>query len=141
MAATPMERHSSGLRSAPVGRSSGAGRRTSTTSIERSRRTSEMTTKIGKYDVEREIGRGGMAVVYLARDVDLERWVALKEPAGVHVRDAAFIARFVREARLAASLNHPNIVTVYGYFDDGGVPYIEMEYLQRGSLRPLVGSL
>jgi|tagenome__1003787_1003787.scaffolds.fasta_scaffold20980936_3 serine/threonine protein kinase len=100
-----------------------------------------MPVQIGRYEVDREIGRGGMAVVYLARQLDLDRAVALKELAGLHAHDATHISRFLREARLAGSLNHPNIVTVYEYFEDGGVPYMAMEYLPRGSLRPLVGTL
>jgi serine/threonine protein kinase len=100
-----------------------------------------MSVQIGRYEVEHEIGRGGMAVVYLARQLDLDRSVALKELAGLHANDATQISRFLREARLAGSLNHANIVTVYEYFEDGGVPYMAMEYLPLGSLRPLVGSL
>ena len=82
-----------------------------------------------------------MAVVYFARQADLERPVALKELAGVHASDPAAATRFVREARLAGSLNHPNIVTVYEYFEHDGIPYMAMEFLPRGPLRPLVGAL
>jgi serine/threonine protein kinase len=97
--------------------------------------------EIGRYRVEREIGRGGMAMVHLAHQADLERAVALKELAGLWATDPTATARFLREARLAGSLNHPNIVTVYEYFEYGGVPYIAMEFLPRGPLRPLVGML
>jgi serine/threonine protein kinase len=97
--------------------------------------------EIGRYCIEREIGRGGMAVVYLARQLDLDRSVALKELAGLHATDATATSRFLREARLAGSLNHSNIVTVYEYFEHGGIPYMAMEFLPRGSLRPLVGLL
>jgi serine/threonine protein kinase len=104
--------------------------------------TSEATSgEIGRYRVEREIGRGGMAVVYLARQLDLDRPVALKKLAGLHASDPTVTTRFVREARLAGSLNHPNIVTVYEYFEHAGLPYIAMEFLPRGPLRPLVGAL
>jgi serine/threonine protein kinase len=82
-----------------------------------------------------------MAVVYLARQPDLDRAVALKELAGLHALDATATTRFLREARLAGSLNHPNIVTVYEYFEHGGIPYMAMEFLPRGPLRPLVGAL
>ncbi len=93
------------------------------------------------YDVIRELGRGGMAVVHLARQRDLERLVALKELGGFNARDPAFAERFLRESRMAGGLNHPNIVTVYEYFEDGGVPYIAMELIEGGSLRPLIGEL
>jgi len=82
-----------------------------------------------------------MAVVHLAQQLDLERAVALKELAGLHATDATATTRFVREARLGGSLNHPNIVTVHEYFEHGGLPYIAMEFLARGPLRPLVGTL
>jgi hypothetical protein len=80
-----------------------------------------------------------MATVYLARQRDLDRYVALKELAVFEDLDRVAARRFLREARLAGSLNHPNIVTVYDYFEDGGTPYIAMEYVQGGSLRPHVG--
>jgi serine/threonine protein kinase len=97
--------------------------------------------EIGRYRVERELGRGGMAIVHLARQLDLDREVALKELAGLWATDPTATARFLREARLAGSLNHPNIVTVHEYFEHGGVPFIAMEFLPRGPLRPLVGTL
>jgi serine/threonine protein kinase len=97
--------------------------------------------EIGRYTVERELGRGGMAIVHLARQADLERPVALKELAGLWATDPTATMRFLREARLGGSLNHPNIVTVHEYFEAGGVPYIATEFLERGPLRPLVGTL
>jgi serine/threonine protein kinase len=97
--------------------------------------------KVGRYDVLREVGRGGMATVYLARQSDLDRDVALKELAVERVPDASFVERFLRESRLAGRLTHPNIVTVYEYFEHDGIPYIAMEYLERGSLRRFAGTL
>jgi serine/threonine protein kinase len=97
--------------------------------------------EIGRYRIESEIGRGGMAVVYLARQLDLDSSVALKELAGLHAADATATSRFLSEARIGRSLNHSNIVTVYEYLEHGGIPYIAMELLRRGSLRPLVGLL
>ncbi len=97
--------------------------------------------QVGHYEIAHEIGRGGMAVVYLARQVDLERLVALKELALAYVDEPSFAERFLRESQVAGSLNHPNIVSVYEYFEHERVPYIAMEYLERGSLRPLVGQL
>src|SRR5436190_1046288 len=66
---------------------------------------------------------GGMAVVYLARQPDLDRDVALKELASFHAPDPGFAERFAREARVGGSLAHPNIVTVFEAFEHGGLPY------------------
>ena len=96
---------------------------------------------VGRYEILREVGRGGMAMVYLARQTDLDRFVALKELAAFHASDAAFAQRFLRESRVAGSLSHPNIVTVHDYFEHDGTPYIAMEYVERGSLRPFVGRM
>ncbi len=96
---------------------------------------------VGRYQIMRQIGRGGMATVYLARQTQLERNVALKELSTFHASAPEFAERFLRESRLAGSLNHPNIVTVFEYFEEGGTPYIAMEYVERGSLRPYVGRL
>jgi len=94
---------------------------------------------VGHYEVLEVIGRGGAAVVYLGVQRDLGRRVALKELASSQAAtDANFGARFAEESRLAGSLSHPNIVTVYEYFEHDGVPYIAMEYLSQGSLRPYV---
>ncbi len=82
-----------------------------------------------------------MGVVYVARQTDLDRHVALKELGSFHAADATFAERFVRESRVAGSLNHPNVVTVYEYFEHDGTPYIAMEYIDSGSLRPWVGRL
>jgi serine/threonine protein kinase len=97
---------------------------------------------VGRFEIIRRIGRGGMANVYLARQPGLEREVALKELASFHEEaDWRLAQRFLHEARLAGSLNHPNIVTVYDYFEEDGTPYLAMEYMARGSLRPSVGRL
>src|SRR4051812_3186215 len=82
-----------------------------------------------------------MAIVYLAHDADLDRRVALKELHALGATDRSVVQRFVREARVAGSLSHPNIVTVYDFFEHEAVPYIAMEYVHGGSLRPLVGAL
>src|SRR3954453_22296311 len=101
----------------------------------------EVLRKVGRYEILREVGRGGMAVVYLARQTDLDRDVALKELGAFHAADPAFAERFLRESRVAGSLSHPNIVTVHDYFEHEGTPYISMEYVERGSLRPYVGHM
>jgi serine/threonine protein kinase len=97
--------------------------------------------RVGHYEIIRQVGRGGMATVYLARQVALDRNVALKELSSFHASSPEFAERFLRESRLAGSLNHPNIVTVLEYFEEGGTPYIAMEYVRGGSLRPYVGRL
>ena len=97
--------------------------------------------RVGRYEVLKEIGRGGMATVYLARQTDLDRHVALKELATLHSSDEAFAERFLRESRMAGSLSHPNIVTVHDYFEHEGTPYISMEYIERGSLRTFIDNL
>jgi tRNA A-37 threonylcarbamoyl transferase component Bud32 len=101
----------------------------------------EVLKRVGRYDLLEVIGRGGAAVVYLAHQRDLQRHVALKELAPYQAADATFAARFVEESRLAGSMSHANVVTVHEYFEDGGVPYIAMEYLPHGSLRQYIGNL
>src|SRR3954451_24804162 len=82
-----------------------------------------------------------MAVVYLARQPALARSVALKERSPFLAGDPALAQRFIREARVGGALSHPNVVTVFDFLEQEGVPYIAMEYLERGSLRPFVGRL
>jgi hypothetical protein len=82
-----------------------------------------------------------MATVYVARQVELDRRVALKELRALGMLDPTSAQRFLREAKLAGSLSHPNIVTVHEHFEHDGVPYIAMEYLAPGSLRPYIGRL
>ncbi len=101
----------------------------------------EVMKTVGRYEILREVGRGGMAMVYLARQTDLDRFVALKELGAFHASDPSFAQRFLRESRVAGSLSHPNIVTVHDYFEHDGTPYIAMEYVERGSLRPYVGRM
>jgi hypothetical protein len=97
--------------------------------------------RVGRYEILEVIGRGGMATVYLARQTDLARDVALKELMLFDGADPLLVRRFLREARLAGSLGHPNIVTVHDYIEEDGTPYIAMEYMPGGSLRPHVGYL
>jgi len=92
------------------------------------------TTSAGRYRIERELGRGGMATVYLARDEELGRPVALKVLPEHLAGDEAFRARFVRESRLAGRLAHPNIVRVYDVGEADGRPFIVMEYVPGASL-------
>ena len=96
--------------------------------------------RVGSYEIIRVLARGGMAVVYLARQPALDREVALKQ-LDLEIDDVTVAQRFVREARLAGGLDHPNVVTLFDFFEHGSVPYIAMEYVSGGSLRPLVGDL
>ena len=96
----------------------------------------------GRYELDGVVGRGGMAEVYRARDIRLDRIVAVKTLREDLARDQTFQARFRREAQSAASLNHPSIVAVYDTGEDntGGshVPYIVMEYVDGRTLRDLL---
>ena len=84
----------------------------------------------GKYKIERKLGEGGMAHVYLAQDVALSRKVAVKVLDAARAADNRFIARFEREARIATQLKHTNIVSVFDVAKTDGLFYIVMEYLQ-----------
>jgi tRNA A-37 threonylcarbamoyl transferase component Bud32 len=102
---------------------------------------SHVLRQVGRYDLLDVIGRGAAAIVYLARQRDLDRQVALKELAPIRAGDETFAERFLAESRITSSMNHPNVVTVHEFFEHEGVPYIAMEYLPRGSLRQYVGDL
>ncbi len=90
---------------------------------------------IGPYRIDREIGRGGMGVVYLAEDTRLHRSVALKALAPALLVDAKQKERLRREARAAASLSHPSIATVYALEEFEGDLYVVSEYVRGGNLR------
>lgn len=101
-----------------------------TTPIESSLRDALST----QYEIDREIGRGGMGVVYLARDVRLDRPVAIKILSPHLSGDAELRERFLREARTAARLSHPNIVSIYSEGEADGRPYIVMQYVRGASV-------
>ena len=96
----------------------------------------------GRYELDGIVGRGGMAEVFRARDIRLDRVVAVKTLRDDLARDATFQARFRREAQSAASLNNPSIVAVYDTGEDmsgsSHVPYIVMEYVDGRTLRDLL---
>jgi serine/threonine protein kinase len=96
----------------------------------------------GRYELDGVVGRGGMAEVYRARDIRLDRIVAIKTLRTDLARDQIFQARFRREAQSAASLNHPSIVAVYDTGEDMAtgvpVPYIVMEYVDGRTVRDLL---
>src|SRR5213078_561365 len=92
----------------------------------------------GRYRIQRKLGTGGMANVYLAEDEVLGRRVAIKILDDRHAGDDQFIERFRREAKNAASLSHPNIVSIYDRGEAEGTYYIAMEYLDGRSLKELI---
>ena len=97
--------------------------------------TGEVTSALaGQYLVERELGRGGMGVVYLARDLKLDRPVALKVLPPALAADAVVRERFLREARTAARLAHPNVVPVYRADEIAGTAFFAMAYVEGESL-------
>ena len=97
--------------------------------------------EIPGYQIDRKIGKGGMATVYLATQVSLSRHIVLKIlDISKHADDTAQIERFLAEGRIVASLNHPNIITIYdiGITDDNSL-YISMEYIKGGDLKSRIG--
>ncbi len=98
----------------------------------------EPGTVIGHYEVLGELGRGGMGVLYRARDLKLDREVALKRPYPSLVPDVAQRQRFEREARAAAQLSHPHIVPIFEVLEQEGVPWLAMELVHGRSLRSLL---
>src|SRR5678809_549389 len=92
----------------------------------------------GRYRIIRKLGAGGMANVYLAEDQELGRRVAIKILNDRHAGDDQFVERFRREAKNAASLSHPNIVSIYDRGEAEGTYYIAMEYLDGKSLKELI---
>ncbi len=97
--------------------------------------------QIAGYRLAEQIGWGGMAVVYRALDVRLDRWVALKILAPEIARDESFRQRFISESRAAAAVDHPHIIPVFEAGDAGGVLFIAMRYVGGGDVRTLVRRL
>ncbi|MCS1351388.1 Stk1 family PASTA domain-containing Ser/Thr kinase [Mechercharimyces sp. CAU 1602] len=95
--------------------------------------------KLGdRYEVVSRVGGGGMAVVYKAKDIMLNRYVALKVLNESLSNDREFLRRFSREAQAAASLSHPNVVSVYDVGRDGYTHYIVMEYIEGPTLKEMI---
>ena len=85
--------------------------------------------KLGKYDIVGKLGKGAMGEVYKGHDPVLNRYVAIKVIAESLDTDSDLVERFRREAKMAAQLNHPNIITIYDFVEDEGSLYIVMELL------------
>src|SRR5688500_4985007 len=98
----------------------------------------EPTVFNGRYELHRRLGRGGMAEVFLARDLQLDRPVAVKVLFPEFANDPAFVARFRREAQAAANLNHPNIVSVFDWGQEHGTYFIVMEYVDGRTLAEIL---
>ena len=98
-------------------------------------------SQVGDYRIVREIGRGGMGIVYEAEQVSLGRRVALKVLPSPSARDGTTLARFRREARASARLHHTNIVPVFDVGQDGEVRYYAMQFIHGQSLDAVIGEL
>src|SRR5215468_118330 len=90
--------------------------------------------KLGPYEILELIGSGGMGEVYRARDLKLGREVAIKVLPEEFARDPTRVARFEREARMLAAVNHPTIAAIYGAEEDGEIRYIVMELVEGDTL-------
>src|SRR5690349_15775353 len=95
-------------------------------------------TVIAGHRIESFLGRGGMGVVYRARQVGLDRVVALKVIAPELLEDESIRERFLREARAAAQIEHPNVIPVHAAGEEDGVAYIAMRFVDGDDLRALV---
>ena len=91
-------------------------------------------TNLGSYEVTRAIGAGGMGEVYQAHDTKLGRDVAIKVLPEAFAHDPERLSRFQREAKMLASLNHPNIATIYGLEQSNGTSYLVMELVSGETL-------
>ena len=97
-----------------------------------------MLSKLGKYEIEAELGSGGMGVVYRAIDTRLGRPVALKTMSPAVLGNPEVLKRFYREAQAAGQLHHPNIVTIYDIDEADGIPFIAMELLEGEDLEKVI---
>ncbi len=96
--------------------------------------TAEIPKKFGRYKIVKRLGVGGMGSVYLARDTELERDIALKVPQFKEGRELQILARFFQEARAAATIHHPNVCPVFDVGEVDGIPYLTMAFIDGKSL-------
>jgi serine/threonine protein kinase len=90
---------------------------------------------VGRYRIIEQLGQGGMATVFKAYHAELDRFVALKVLHPAFLEDSSFLARFQREARLVAKIDHPNIVPIYDYAEHEGRPYLVMKFIEGETLK------
>lgn len=95
-------------------------------------------TTLARFEILSELGRGGMAVVYQARQTDLDRIIALKVLPPALTHDASYVARFRQEARSAARLEHPHIMPIYEVGEANGLHYIAMKYIEGRTVKDLI---
>src|SRR5688572_19116556 len=93
---------------------------------------------LGSYRITEQIGAGGMATVYKAYDAGMDRYVALKVLPQYYSHDPKFRERFAREAKAIAKLEHPHILPVHAYGEDGGTAYLVMRYTPAGTLADVI---
>jgi serine/threonine-protein kinase len=101
--------------------------------------TFQVGENVGRYRIVEQLGQGGMATVFKAYHAELDRYVALKVLHPAFMEDASFLARFQREARLVAKLDHPNIVPIYDYAEQDGRPYLVMKFIEGETLKARLG--
>jgi serine/threonine protein kinase len=89
---------------------------------------------LAHYEITSQLGKGGMGEVYRAKDLKLGRDVAIKALPDEFAKDADRVARFQREAKVLASLNHPNIAAIYGLEESGGTNFLVMELVEGNTL-------
>jgi len=106
--------------------------------VDETMQSPKKSKKIGRYEIKSELGRGGMATVYLGYDALFDREVAIKLLPAEFLHDPQFSVRFHREAKVIAALEHPAIVPVYDVGEADGLPYFIMRYMDGGSLADLL---
>jgi serine/threonine protein kinase len=94
----------------------------------------EPGTRLGLYEIRSALGAGGMGEVYRACDTKLDREVAIKVLPEAFARDAERVARFQREAKVLASLNHPNIAAIHGFDESDGIRFLVLELVEGETL-------
>src|SRR5437660_10024880 len=97
-------------------------------------------TRLGRYEIRSKIGEGGMGEVYLARDLELDRTVAIKILPETLAGDQQRLQRFIQEAKAASALNHPHILTIHEIGTDGPTRFIATEFIDGETLRQRIST-